>query len=67
MKKKWEKSAVILTYIVLSPGSQVRSLPNSAGADPGLLPAGSEEHEVLQTGSIHVAILSPCQYFTIGP
>ena len=27
-----------------------------------LLPAGSEEHEVLQTGSIHVAILPSCQF-----
>ena len=26
-----------------------------------LLPAGSEEHEVLQIGSIHVAILPSCQ------
>ena len=26
-----------------------------------LLPAGSEDHEVLQTGSIHVAILPSCQ------
>ena len=29
---------------------------------PHLLPAGSEEHEVLQTGSIHVAILPSCQF-----
>ena len=28
-----------------------------------LLPAGSEEHEVLQTGSIHLAILPSCQSF----
>ena len=27
-----------------------------------LLPAGSEEHEVLQTRSIHVAILPSCQF-----
>ena len=30
-----------------------------------LLPTGSEELEVLQTGSIHVAILPFCQSFTI--
>ena len=30
-----------------------------------LLPAGSEEHEVLQTGSIHVTILPSCRSFTI--
>ena len=30
-----------------------------------LLPAGSEEHEVLQTGSIHAAILPSCQSFTV--
>ena len=29
-----------------------------------LLPAGSEEQEVLQTGSIHVATLPYCQSFT---
>ena len=29
------------------------------------LPIRSEEHEVLQTGSIHVAILPSCQSFTI--
>ena len=29
-----------------------------------LLPTECEEHEVLQTGSIHVAILPSCQYFT---
>ena len=27
-----------------------------------LLTARSEEHDVLQTGSIHVAILSSCQF-----
>ena len=30
-----------------------------------LLPTGSEEHEVSQTGSIQVAILPSCQSFTI--
>ena len=30
-----------------------------------LLPIGSEEHEVLQTGSIHVTILPSCQSFII--
>ena len=30
-----------------------------------LPPAGFEEHEVLQTGSIHLAIFPPCQFFTI--
>ena len=30
-----------------------------------LLPSGSEEHEVLQTRSIHVIILPSCQSFTI--
>ena len=30
-----------------------------------LLPTGREEHGVLQTGSIHVAILPSCQSFTI--
>ena len=29
------------------------------------LPTGSEEHEVLQTGSIHVAIIPSSQSFTI--
>ena len=27
-----------------------------------LQPTRSEEHEVLQTGSIHIAILSSCQF-----
>ena len=30
-----------------------------------LLTTGSEEHEVLQTGSIHVVILPSCYFFTI--
>ena len=34
-------------------------------ATEGLLPAGSEKHEVLQTWSIHAAILPSCQFFTI--